>query len=104
VPISVTFAVISLVLITYALSYFKVKNSDTYLLNSVTLIRMVFTISGLALTDFYLKKKDVSKVLRVFIYIFVIFSPLSQILFFAGITDYAIDFRKLDPMRRRINK
>jgi uncharacterized protein YybS (DUF2232 family) len=100
VPIAAAFSVISLVLISYALSYFKVKNADTYLLNSVTLLKIVFTISGLALADFYLKKRDVSKALRILIYFFAVL-PLNQILFFAGIIDYAIDFRKLDPTRRR---
>jgi uncharacterized protein YybS (DUF2232 family) len=101
IPISVTFSILTLVLISYGLSYFKVRNSDVYLLNSVTLLRMVFTISGLALVDFYLKKKNVPKAIRVMVYIFLFTSALNQVLFFVGIVDYTLDIRKLDPSRRR---
>ena len=63
-------------LIAYVLNYFKVSNAIMYLNNAFMLITFVFAIIGLSLVEFYLKKKSVTKGLRILIYFFLIGSPL----------------------------
>ena len=104
IPISIAFAVITLVLASYALSYFKIVKTQIYLVNSIMLLRIVFSVTGLSVIDFFLKKKDVSKAVRILIYFFLVTTSLSQILFFVGIIDYALDIRKLDPLRKKYIK
>lgn len=99
--ISVQFVmgIIGLVLLSYLMVYFKIKNSQMLYINTIILLQFVFIIDGLATVDFFMKKKDVAKGLRIFILIFLMLSQIGRLLIFVGIIDYALNLRKLDMKR-----
>ncbi|MCX7883486.1 MAG: YybS family protein [Caloramator sp.] len=98
-PVQLAIGIIVLVLLAYIMVYFKIKNADILFINTSLLMQFAFLIDGVATVDFFMKKKGVTKGLRIFILIFLIFSQIGKLLFFIGIVDYALNLRKLDITR-----
>lgn len=99
IPVKLVIGIVGLFLIAYIMVYLKVKNSQILLANVGILMEFIFIINGLAAVDFFMKKKDVTKGLRIFILIFIVLSQIGRYLFFVGIIDYALNLRKLDITR-----
>jgi uncharacterized protein YybS (DUF2232 family) len=83
------------------MTYFKVPNSDVVYSSIFVIFMFTFIVNGLAVVSWFLKSRRVSKGFRIVIIIFIIFSGLAQIMLFLGLADYIIDFRKVNPWRRR---
>ncbi|SKA97517.1 Uncharacterized conserved protein YybS, DUF2232 family [Caloramator quimbayensis] len=98
-PIQLAIGIIGLVLLSYLMVYLKIKNSDILFINASLLMQFAFVVDGIAAVDFFMKKKDVTKGLRIFILLFLIFSQIGRFLFFIGLIDYALNLRKLDVNR-----
>lgn len=80
---------------------FKVENAEI-VFNSVFIIfSYAFLINGFAVAFWFLKVRGISKKVRVFILVMLYMMGFSQILFYLGLIDYAFDFRKINPARRR---
>lgn len=98
-PVQLAIGIIGLVLLSYLMVYFKIKNAEVLFINTSLLMQFAFLIDGVAAVDFFMKKKDITKGLRIFILIFLIFSQIGRFLFFIGLIDYALNLRKLDVTR-----
>lgn len=101
-PIQLAIAIIGLVLAAFIMVYFKVKNADVLYINANILFQFAFLINGLGAIDFFMKKKEIGKTLRVVIIIFLLISQLGNLLYLVGIVDYAFNLRKLDTTRNGI--
>lgn len=99
-PTGLAMGIIGLVFLGYGAYYFKVANGDLFFSNTNLLFQLVFLINGYSVFDFYLKKWNVAKVIRILIIFFAISPPLSYLALYAGIFEYAFNFRKLDQNRR----
>lgn len=100
IPVWLMMGFLAVIVFGFVLKLLKVPMVDNYLINATIIFNFIFSINGLAAVSFFLKKKNVTKGLRVVIVIFIAFSQLSSILYFLGIMDYVLDFRKLDPKRQ----
>ena len=83
-----------LAVVAFGLGYYKIQYSDIISLNIYILIKFLFTVLGVSVTDYYLSKK-VNNFLRVFIPIVVFILGLEFIFFVIGLTDTLVDFRKI---------
>jgi len=100
IPIKLAISIMFIVLIGYIASYFKIKNADAILLNSMYLMLVVFAVNGLAALSFWFDKQGISKSLKVVLLVFA-FVFLGNILFLIGVADYSLNLRKLDKSRIR---
>lgn len=74
----------------------KVNYHRAFLLNITFIFGFIFLVQGLAVIDFFLKKKNIRLVFRVILLIVVlVFIPLSSIIFLIGLFDSLFDIRKL---------
>lgn len=99
IPSSVVTVLSILMIVALLMPYIGMKNSQAYTLNVFMMFQLAFSINGFGLLSFFLKKKNVAKVLRIVIYCLIFVSPLMNAMFIAGIFDYAINYRKLDKTR-----
>lgn len=98
---NLSFGLFFITIAAWLMVYFKVENGET-VFNSVFIIfSYAFLINGFAVASWFLKTRGISKKARVLILIVVYFMGFSQILFYLGLIDYAFDFRKINPARRR---
>lgn len=98
---SLSFGLFFISIVSIILVYFKVPNSDIVYASVFSIFGFTFQIGGLAIVVWFLKSRGMPKSVVVLLSVFIIFSGLSQILFFIGLADYIIDFRKINPARRR---
>lgn len=74
----------------------SIKPLEFVALNALSILKVIYTFHGLSIVLFFLKKYNVPKWTRVFIYLLIIFQPLFQLtLAVAGFFDQWIDFRKI---------
>lgn len=98
---NLSFGLFFITISAWLMAYFKVENAEI-VFNSVFIIfSYAFLINGFAVASWFLKKKGMARKVRILILIMVYFMGLSQILFYLGLIDYAFDFRKINPARRR---
>jgi uncharacterized protein YybS (DUF2232 family) len=86
-------------MISLALMYLKIQYSEIVFPSVYFIFTFAFTINGLALLAWFLKTRGISRNIRILIMVLVIFMNMGQILFFVGLIDFAIDFRKINPSR-----
>jgi uncharacterized protein YybS (DUF2232 family) len=101
VPSRVAIGIIIVFLLSIALSYFGVNNGNNYYINATLILNYTFTINGLGFIASFFKKRQVPKYFRWVIITICILTPIASLLFYVGIFDYMLDFRKLDKSRKR---
>lgn len=79
----------------------KVPNADVTFNSIYVIFNYVFVIDGLAVISWFLKKKGVPGKVTVLLIILLLFSPLGNLVFYLGLVDFIVDFRKINPLRRR---
>lgn len=90
----VTIPIVIVGIIVFILNYYKIQYSDIISLNIYILIKILFTISGVALVDYFLSNK-INRFLRIFIPIAIFLMGLEIIYFVIGLADTVVNFRKL---------
>lgn len=98
---NLSFGLFFITIVSWILMSLKVNNADVVFMTIFVIFQFVFTINGYALLYWFLKAKGIGKKLRVTLVVVAFLTGLTQLLFFAGLIDYALDFRKLNPMRNR---
>jgi uncharacterized protein YybS (DUF2232 family) len=73
-----------------------------FIYSSMYILQIIFTLNGLAVAAYYLRKK--LKVSKIFTIIILVFTVSSNIYIFLGFADMIIDFRRLDPYRRIVKE
>jgi uncharacterized protein YybS (DUF2232 family) len=101
IPSKVSFGIILIFGISFLLLKSGIQNGDSYFVNANILFNYTFTINALAFVVAFLKKKNIKKPFNWVVIIFCILPPISTYLFFLGVFDYILDYRKLDPSRKR---
>ena len=76
-------------------------NGPSCFINANLIFDFVFTINALGFISALLEKLGAAKVVKVIAIVFCILPPIGSFLYFLGIFDYIIDYRKLDPYRRK---
>lgn len=94
------FGLLMVTLVSMVLMLCKVPNSDIAANSMVSIVSVVFEVSGLSVVIWFLKSKGVAKGFLILIGVFLMFSQLGMILFILGLIDYVFDFRKINPSRR----
>lgn len=92
---------LSATLISMILLYFKVPNSIIVYNSLFSILGFTFEITGLSVVIWFLKSKGVRKGFLILIAVFMLLSRMGIILFIIGIVDYVVDFRKINPAKRR---
>jgi uncharacterized protein YybS (DUF2232 family) len=87
--------------ISLALALSGANNGNNYFLNAALILNFVFTINGLGFIASFLTKRGVPKYFRWIIIVICVLTQISVLLFYIGIFDYMLDFRKLDKSRKR---
>lgn len=87
--------------LTGLLAYLKVSNADVVFNSVYVVFSFVFQISGFAVIAWFLKGKGVSKKFIIIIIVVLLFMQISILAFYLGLVDYLVDFRKINPSRRR---
>jgi uncharacterized protein YybS (DUF2232 family) len=104
-PAQIAIGVTLIYLISFVLYKVGPESGIKYLLNAKLIFDFVFSINGLSAIVYFLRKREVSKFLSIVIVLLLITSPgFQMILIYAGILDYAFNFRGLDPKRKRLFK
>lgn len=103
-PTGLAMGIIGLVFLGYGAYYFKVTNGELFFSNTNLLFQLAFLINGYSVFDFYLKKWNIAKVIRILIILFAISPPFSYLALYVGIFEYAFNFRKLDQNRRSFRR
>lgn len=101
IPSMVASGIIMIFIISFLLTFLKVENGQNYFLNANILFNFAFTINALGFVSFMLKKRKIQKYIRWVIIAICALTPISSILFYVGIFDYMLDFRKLDATRKK---
>jgi uncharacterized protein YybS (DUF2232 family) len=72
--------------------------------SSMLLAQMVFTVDGVALAAYYLRRRfNMTKIITFLVILLTVSSPAFALAYVVlGLTDMIFDFRKLDPFRRKI--
>ena len=96
---NVAYGLFFITIISMGLMYLKVSYSEIVFPSVYFIFTFAFTINGLAVLAWFLKTRGISRKVRILIMVLVIFMNMGQILFFAGLIDFAIDFRKVNPLR-----
>lgn len=98
---SLSLGLFFITIVSWILSTQNVNNADIVLNSILVIFSFVFQINALALLSWFLKKKRVITGVRVFILaiVYLVLSPF--LLYFAGLIDFIMDFRKINPSRRR---
>lgn len=97
---NLSFGLFFITIAAWLMTYLNVRNSQI-VFNSVYIIfSYAFIIDGFAVLAWFLKSRGFRPGIRIPILIGAYFMGLVPILFYVGLIDYAIDFRKLNPSRR----
>ena len=104
IPSKVSFGIMLIFVISFILVRIGMQNGESYFTNANILFNYTFTINALAFVAALLKRNNIKKPLSWVIIIFCILPPISTYLFFLGVIDYILDYRKLDPSRKRLIK
>lgn len=86
-------------IVTGLLAYFKVSNADVVFNSVFVIFSFIFQISGFAVVAWFLKGKGISKKVIILLIFVIIFMQLSNFVFYLGLIDYIMDFRKINPSR-----
>jgi len=97
-----SYGLFSITIFSWLMLYLKIPNAETVFNSIFVIFSFVFMINGLALLSWFLKKRGISKKLRIMILVGVYLTGMVQLLYYAGLLDYALDFRRINPARRRI--
>lgn len=89
------------VTISFILAAVKGERGDIYIYNSFLIFTFAFSVIGLGVISFLFERTKMKNVYKNILLTIIVLSPLNNMLFFIGMTDYIFDFRKLDPRRKR---
>ena len=89
------------VTISFIIAAVKGERGDIYIYNSFLIFTFAFSMTGLGVISFLFERTKMKNVYKNILLLIILLSPLNNILFFVGMTDYIFDFRKLDPRRKR---
>ena len=101
IPSKISFGIILVFGISYLLMATGAENGQSYFINASLIFNYAFTINGIAFVAGFLRKKNILKPIRWVIILFCILPPIGSFIYFIGVFDYMIDYRKLDPFRAR---
>jgi uncharacterized protein YybS (DUF2232 family) len=101
IPSRASFAIITIFGVSFLLMYSGIENGQQYFVNANLIFNYAFTINAIAFASWFLKKREVNRILRIIIIIFCIMPPIGAVLYLLGVFDYIFDFRKLDPIRKK---
>lgn len=101
IPVKIAFGVIIIFGISFFLSASGYENGNNYLNNAYLILGFTFTVNGLGFISSFLKKRRLNKAVITILMILFIMPPIGNYLYLVGIFDYMMDFRKLDPGRKR---
>lgn len=83
-------------MISYGLGALKFPNMDIIIANIIVIGLFALIFQGLALAKFYMVQKRINNLLRVIVFIFIIFNPIAMsIMITIATADLLFDFRKL---------
>ncbi|WP_026476784.1 DUF2232 domain-containing protein [Alkaliphilus transvaalensis] len=95
-PANIVLGSFLIMILSYLTRYFENIHTDNLINNVFLIFAVVFFIQGMASVSFFLKKKGIYKIVRVFIYILIILiSPLLLLVSLLGLLDSMIDMRKI---------
>ena len=79
----------------------KNYSMGSYIYNSsMMVLQLAFLTDGVAVATYFLKNRfKISKFLIIIIIVFTLFSQMSMIFIYIGLSDMIFDFRKVDPNR-----
>jgi len=98
---NLSFGLFFITIVSWLMTYLKVNNSDIVFNSVFVIFTFAFVVNGMAFVSWFLKSRGLSGKIRIPILCFIFLSALSQILFYLGLIDYALDFRKINPYRRK---
>lgn len=99
-PNNIAAGIVSIAIASTIISYYKLFNYDTIILNITILILFLFFLQGLAVIVYLLSKTKINSILRATIIAFLILSsPLMMIISLFGLIDTIVDFRKLKEVK-----
>lgn len=98
---SLSFGLFFVTAVTGLLMISGVDNADIAFNAVYMLFNFVFIIDGFAVISWFFKKRGVPGKAIVLIIILLIITNISMFVFYLGLIDYIMDFRKINPMRRR---
>lgn len=101
IPFRISFGIIIIFGISFLFMRAGVQNGEGYFVNANILFNYTFTINALAFVAAFMKKRGIRRPVSWLVMIFCILPPIGTYLFFLGVFDYIIDYRKLDPSRKR---
>lgn len=101
IPSKISFGIILIFGISYLLMASGMENGQNYFINANLIFNYAFTINGVAFVAGFLKRKNILKPVRWIVIILCILPPIGSYIYFIGVFDYMMDYRKLDPYRRR---
>lgn len=90
-----------MILASILMLYLKVPNANIVYSSIYSIMSFTFEVSGLSLLIWFLKSKGIPKGFQILIGVFLVFGQLAIILVLLGLADYMMDFRKINPARRR---
>jgi uncharacterized protein YybS (DUF2232 family) len=101
-PAQVAIGIVTIVLLGFILYQTDKSDGISYYANAQVIFQYAFMITGLSAVTYLLKKRGMSKFLTAVIIFFIITTPiLSRFLMILGIVDYTLDWRRLDPKRKK---
>lgn len=98
---NLSFGLFFITVAAWFMTYLKVNNSDIVFNSVFVIFTFAFIVNGLALASWFLKSRGLPGKIRIPIIAFILLSAFSQILFYLGLIDYVLDFRRINPSRRR---
>lgn len=100
-PAKVSFGIILIFGVSALMMATGFKNGQNYYINANLIFINSFGVIGIAFISSFLKKRKINKAIRIIAIIFCILPPIGTFIYFVGIFDYMVDYRKLDATRRR---
>lgn len=94
-PRSIFLGTLLMFIFSYVLNLLNVLNGEGIIRNLIVLVTFIFSIQGLSVLDYLMKKRGTKTFGRVFTIMLLVFLlPLGSLMAFLGILDSIIDFRK----------
>ncbi|HBM82011.1 MAG: YybS family protein [Clostridiales bacterium] len=96
---SLSYGLFFSMLVSFILVYLKVNNADIVFNSIYIIFQFAFIIDGFAVVYWFLRSRRIGKILSIFIMVMLL--SLSMVIFYLGIIDFILDFRKINPSRKR---
>lgn len=87
--------------VTWLLMLLEIPNAEAAFNSIYIIFNFIFIIQGFAVISWFLKKRNVPGKVVVFAIIVLTITGISIFVFYLGLIDYIMDFRKVNPSRRK---